>query len=141
MRWKILILSCLMIPEAKMNVVIKVIPHEKQRYDTVGDWWWEGGTLQMRVSKMSDWRYEMLVAFHEMAEALICKFKGIRQEEVDAFDTQFEKARKPGNEDEPGDDPKAPYYEAHQIAVVLEHGLALAFRVDWKKYNKEVMSL
>src|ERR1035437_9917736 len=50
----------------------------------------KGELLRIRVSKLSDWRREMLVAFHELAEVLICKHRNISQASVDRFDNQFE---------------------------------------------------
>lgn len=48
-----------------MNVKIEIIPHTGQRYPTVGDWLFEeNGDLTIRISKLSDWRREMLIAVH-----------------------------------------------------------------------------
>lgn len=124
-----------------MKITINTIPNEKQRYPTVGDWQWDGDDLTITVSAMGNWRYEMLVAFHEMAECLICKHRGIAQEDVDNFDMQFEKVRKPRNTDEPGDSLAAPYYREHQIATCLERILALELGVNWKQYDDEVSAL
>lgn len=124
-----------------MKVMIKVIPNEQQRYPTVGDWQWEGDNLLITVSDMDDWRYNMLVAFHELAEVLICKHRGIDQATVDTFDIQFEKLRKHDNMDEPGDDPNAPYYKEHQFATCVERLLALELGVNWQKYDDTVNNL
>src|SRR5271166_1612720 len=107
-----------------MKITIEVIPNEKQRYPTVGDWQWDGDNLTISVSSMDNWRYEMLVAFHELAECLICKHRGITQSSVDEFDMQYEKVREDGDESEPGDDPAAPYYSEHQFATCVERLLS-----------------
>ena len=124
-----------------MKIRIDSIPHGRQRYPTVGDWFYRGDTLVVRVSKMSDPRYEQLVALHELVEVLLCKKRGITQKSVDAFDKAFEKARKPGNVDEPGDDPKAPYRKEHFFATNVERLMAAELGVDWNKYAVEVESL
>jgi hypothetical protein len=124
-----------------VKITIQVIKHEDQAYSTVGDWRWDGDDLNIYVSSMDNWRYEMLVAFHEMAECLMCKHRGISQESVDTFDMQFEKMRKPRNVDEPGDDPTAPYYREHQIATNLERILSLELGVNWKQYDETVVNL
>lgn len=124
-----------------MNVDIKVIPHSRQRYPTVGDWWFERKNLSIRVSEMGNWRYEMLVVVHELVEVLICKHEGITQKQVDRFDIAFENARKPGNEDEPGDDARAPYRIQHGIASGVERICAALMGVDWNKYDTKVNSL
>lgn len=125
-----------------MNIHIKIIEHLKQRYPTVGDWWFDDrGDLQVRVSKMSDGRYEQLVALHEVVEALACAEDGVDQDDVTAFDMEFEAARKIGDESEPGDDKRAPYYKQHQTATAIERLMAVTLGVDWNEYDKEVASL
>jgi hypothetical protein len=124
-----------------MRIIIETIPHKRQRYETCGDWYFRKGVLHIKVSKMSDWRREMLVAVHELVEVLLCKDRGITTAEVDAFDKAFEKARAPGNEDEPGDDPKAPYRKEHFFATNIERLLSAELRVDWAKYDKEINGL
>ncbi len=120
---------------------IRVIPHSEQRYPTVGDYYDKKKTLHVRVSRMSDWRYELLVSIHEQIEVALCKHRGITTAEVDAFDKAFEKNRKPGNEDEPGDDPKAPYRREHFFATNIEALLSAELGVDWAKYEKEINAL
>lgn len=132
-----------------MKILIETIPHDQQRYDTVGDWQWEDITnanppeqlLHIRVSKMSDWRYEMLVGIHEAVEALLCKRSGITEEQVDAFDLSYKHVRQPGNRSEPGDDPHAPYFQQHQYATRIERQLSLALNVNWQLYDEEVNNL
>ena len=128
-----------------MNIAVKTIPHAEQRYPTCGDWWFtESGDLEIRVSKMSDWRYECLVAFHELCEVLICKQTGVTTQMVDDFDIQYEKDRALGkytSEQEPGDDPSCPCRVAHFIATNCERVLSVALGVLWHEYEKEVVSL
>jgi hypothetical protein len=123
------------------RAVIGSIEHKTQRYDTVGDWRIEpdGGVLVV-VSRMSDQRYEFLVALHELIEAYLCKHAGISEGKVTAFDKAFETARKPGDLSEPGDDPAAPYHDQHKNATVLEVQLAAMLGVDWAAYSAEVES-
>jgi hypothetical protein len=111
------------------------------RYPTVGDWWFDDrGTLQIRVAKMSDWRYEALIAGHEQDEALLCYHAGITDKQVDAFDKAYEAARKPGDLSEPGDSPEAPYHDPHKNATVIEVQRAAMLGVDWAAYSAEVES-
>jgi hypothetical protein len=97
--------------------------------------------LHIKVSQLSDWRREALVAVHELVEALICKHAGVTTEQVDEFDMNFEATRKDGDDSEPGDDPKAPYYRQHQIATVIEKLLSVELGVNWTDYEKELNSL
>lgn len=133
-----------------MKITIETIPHEWQRYNTVGDWYLSStrikdfdqkGTLNIRVSIMSDWRFEALVALHELIEALLCARAGITPKQVDDFDLAFEAKRKPGDKSEPGDDPLAPYFAQHQAAGQIEREFAGYLGVNWEAYKKEVDSL
>lgn len=122
-----------------MRIVIETIPHHTQRYETVGDWFWDGETLQIRVSKMSDWKREMAVAEHEMSEALWCLAAGVDPLKVDKFDKDYEANRKDDDFSEPGDSPDAPYFEGHQLGTAVEKQVFAAW--NWAEYDKEVMDL
>ena len=39
-------------------------------------WWDPDDTLQMRISALPDWRYSMLIAIHELVEALLWEVYG-----------------------------------------------------------------
>lgn len=124
-----------------MKITIEIIPHDQHRYSTVGDWLYDSeGNLIIRVSQLSDWRREMLIAVHELVEVLICKHDGVTQEQVDQFDAKvFNYAEHP--DEEPGDDPGSPYKKQHCIATGVERVLAAALGVDWKPYEEELESL
>jgi hypothetical protein len=118
-----------------MRVVIETIPHKEQRYDTCGDWLFDGDTLKIFVSKTKDWRYSFLVAVHELIEVGLCKQAGITQQAVDKFDMNFK------GKGEPGDDPKAPYRIQHAVATAIERDVALELDVDWQKYEAALNKL
>ncbi len=81
-----------------MKITIETIPHDQQRYPTVGDWQWTGpDELVVRVSEMGDWRYNAAVAVHELVEVLLCKQDGVTEAAVDAFDTAYEATRPVGD--------------------------------------------
>jgi len=125
-----------------VNVKIVTIPHEEQRYPTVGDWVVNGDNLYISVSKMSDPRYELLVAVHELVEVLLCKERGIPQELVDKFDMEYEASRSEWDTtSEPGDAAGAPYKKEHFFATTVERLLAAELGVDWEKYEAEVQAL
>jgi hypothetical protein len=100
---------------------------------------------------MSDERYVMLVAIHELIELVLCKQVGISEASVDSFDIAFEKEREAYKSkgvdfdaivaSEPGDDPTAPYYKQHQIATAIEKLLAAELGVKWNQYEREINSL
>ena len=137
-----------------LDIEIKSIPHDKHRYPTVGDYFEENGIEKYRVSNMSDRRREILVIIHEMIENELRKMDGIREEDITAFDVSFESKREQRLlkakteeekeailDEEPGDQPEAPYFKHHQIATGVERLLAALLSVDWNDYDHEVMHL
>lgn len=128
-----------------MKIFIETIHHKNQPYDTVGNWWFNvDGDLEIRVSDMGNPDYEFLVASHEMKEAKLCQKHGITEKQVSEFDEQFERERKQGlhsNEDEPGDDPYAPYKDFHFLATSMERIEAQALNVSWKEYEETILAL
>jgi len=127
-----------------LNINIKTIPHAQHRYPTVGDYFDKNGKHEVRVSKMSDWRYEFLVALHELVESHLCKHRGIAEQSITDFDVWFEKAREMGmifDDDEPGCHPSAPYMKEHMFAMMVERQMARELGVDWDKYAEEIEKL
>jgi len=124
-----------------MDITVRTVPHKNQRYSCAGDWFGTKTDMHIRVSSLGDWRYELLIAVHEIIEAAICSYKDIPEEKVTLFDLKFEKERKKGkhkDSDEPGDDKRAPYFDAHQFATHVEFALAKQLGVDFKSYSKAV---
>ena len=124
-----------------LDIQIVTIPHEAQRYPTVGDWDWNGQKLTIRVSDMGNWKYEAAVALHELAECLLCKHEGVFQDVVDDFDKQYEESRIEGDVSEPGDHQLAPYRDQHFVATTLERIFAFELGIDWSDYEETVNSL
>jgi len=127
----------------KVEFVISQVPHGKQRYETVGDWI-PGTPTEIRVSRMKDQRYVFLVALHEMIEYELCKKNGIPDNEVVAFDVNFEAERKRNMhpvEAEPGNDPRAPYRDEHDFATMIEMMVAQKLGVKWSAYENALLSL
>jgi hypothetical protein len=146
-----------------MKIIIETIPHEKQRYPTVGDWYYAPFSaqeityqdfLRIKVSDLGDWRREALVAVHELIEFLICKHEGVTAQQVDEFDMAFEKARdeklaaartQAEKEllliDEAGDAPACPYGRQHSAATGVERILAAYLTVGWSAYEKQIEML
>lgn len=129
-----------------MNIHIKIIHNDAHRTPhgggkiTGADWYFDDkGDLQVRVSKMSDQRYEMALALHEMVEALLCHLDGVSQNDVDVFDTEYDKTHDASNN--AGDDPHAPYRIQHNWATAIERTFTGAANVDWETYDKELEKL
>lgn len=118
-----------------MNVTIETIPHTKHRYPTVGDYWWEGCSLRIKVSETGDWRMNMLVAVHELVEALLAEERGISEEVITAFDLSV-----PDHPD-PGHHPDAPYRKEHFFAECIERLLCAEFGIMWQEYEARLDEL
>ena len=130
----------------KLRIDVEVIPHNKQRYETCGDWWWEAhmATRKIRVSMLKNVDMEFCVAIHEMIEQHLCIKRVIRERIVTLFDMRFEEERAKGlhkPDAEPGDDPNAPYHKEHVFATNIERQLASEFGIDWESYERRIATL
>jgi hypothetical protein len=122
-------------------MIFVAVPHDSQRYDTVGDYQEEGNTIFFSISRMHDDRYEQLVAIHELVEKILVTARGIPDRAIDQFDMAYEAARTPDNDDEPGNDPAAPYHKEHLFATKVERMLADELGLDWDVYDAAVLGL
>ena len=128
------------------EIVVKVIPHKDQRYETVGDWIFnqDNSRLTVFVSSMGNWKFELLVARHEIDEAMLCVDRGIDEKKVSAFDLWYEGrriTRDPECQAEPGDHKDAPYRKEHFFATTAERMLAAELNVNWEDYDAAVQAL
>jgi len=125
-----------------MKITIKTIPHQEQKYETVGDYWRDlDGSLNIVVSEMSDPTMETLVAIHELVEVLQMEKHNIPLIASNEFDIIYEKERQVGmhdQDDEPGDDPRCPYRREHRFAENIERQVAFELGVDWDEYGAKV---
>jgi hypothetical protein len=121
-----------------MDITIKTIPHADHRYPTCGDWWFDdAGNLEIRVSDMGDWKKELLVARHEVDEAVLCRAHGVDQKAVDAFDMSEEGQAS----EEAGEERTAPYHLEHMTAYAAELALMIPLGVDFNDYNEAINKL
>ena len=124
-----------------MNIDIRVVPHDSQRYETCGDWVWEDDTLCIAVSDMKRDDFNFLVGIHEQVEAYLCRKNGVDEVAVTAFDLAYEASRPEWDKGEPGDHPDAPYHKEHRMASDIESYLAAVMHVDWREYEEAVNAL
>jgi hypothetical protein len=123
------------------KIVIEVIPHDTQRYPTIGDYYFsDSQTLQIKVSKLSCSRHELLVMVHELVEVMLTEHDNVLESEISGFDINFEDNRLVGNLDEPGDHPDAPYKRQHCIATSVERMMCALLGVDWQAYENDCNS-
>lgn len=123
------------------GILIQFVRHRDQRYSTVGDWyrspsrwarWW---SYQIRVSKMRDWRYMVLVAVHELVEWALCRHRRISPRTVDRWDLSHL------DSDDPGNLTGCPYRAEHLFASQIEQSLAQALEVNWGDYEQAIARL
>ena len=127
------------------EICIKIIPHESQKYPTVGDYWYDKeGVLQVRVSDMQNDMYHKMIIIHELVEEAITNHLGITEQQITDFDLYYEERRKQGfvpEFSEPGFDRNAPYRLAHTFATGVEMGISAMTGVDFLDYDKAVNEL
>lgn len=121
-----------------MDIIIRTIPESEMRPEVNGaDWYFDKeGNLQVRVSPMSDQRYEILLAFHEAVEAIMCRQHGVDHHTVDQWDLEFDKTHT--FDVNAGDFPDCPYRKEHCHATAIERILAAELDVVWEVYDKEL---
>lgn len=123
---------------ATFSARILSIPHADHRYPTVGDWQFlasNGVTIDVQVSATTDWRHAALIAVHELIEAILCRHRGISQDEVDSFDLAHPELAEPGLSE------NCPYRREHLHAHHVEVNLAYELGVDWQEYTAALESL
>lgn len=126
------------------KIIIRPVQPENQRYPTPGDWLYdaESDTLEIRVSRMADYRSELAVAIHEFFEAVECLQRDVSEAQVTAFDLKYEDERADGKHadaDEPGDDKRAPYREQHIGATWVEREVCVRTGLTWEAHEKNVL--
>ncbi len=123
------------------GINLKIIPLSKMPFTTLGHWFLDDNSiLQIRIVKMSDWRYEAAILIHELIEYWICFHKGITTKVCDEFDTLFEEEYKQGRwtkDIEAGFDKRCPYRTSHKWGARLERLTIWLLKASWKKYLKD----
>jgi hypothetical protein len=129
-----------------MEIYQTTTPIERMRYRTPGDYLYRlnHDLFRFIIAEMGNTDYEFLIFRHELKEAYLCWKAGIKEEDISAFDIMFEEERNQGlhgTEDEPGNDPRAPYYKQHQIATADEMRDCVDLGVDWCEYENAVIKI
>lgn len=123
--------------------ILKTTAHQNIRNDQAGDWT-IGEHIVAISAKMDCPESELAVCVHELIEAWLCRKNGITDEQVTEFDAMFEKERNEGKHDlfdEAGDDPRAPYFDAHQRATNVEADVCKALGLSWRQHDENVNTL
>jgi hypothetical protein len=133
------------------GIDVEVIPHSAQRYPTCGDWQWEtvseydpqtgeykdlgSEKLMVNISDTGNNWSNLLVAIHEIVEAVLCKWANISEKEVDDWDMSHL------DSDDPGSLEGCPYYLQHTIATSIEVILCCALFMSWSEHCRRIESL
>ena len=126
---------------SKLLLKVELVNHGEQRYSTCGDWQIDtDGCICIKVSDTGFRIDALLVGIHEAVEAILCREHGVKEVDVTAFDVEFGKTHNL-EEEEPGEDPGAPYRREHATADVVERIVALEAGVVWRKYDDRVNAL
>ncbi len=119
-----------------MKINIETIPHDKQRYETVGDYWIDNdGVIQVRISEMSNPIHMQAVILHELFEFFLCMKLGIEEPDIMQFDLEHL------DSDEPGDEVNAPYRDEHCFATAVERVFIAACKESYKEYDQACLDL
>lgn len=125
-----------------LNIHVTTLPLLDMRYPTLGDYVGTPDRRLIMVADLGDWRKEWLIHYHENIEQTLCFLAGISERDIKAFDEMFEEETRQGvhkPDDEPGDDPRAPYYSQHQYATKCEREICEKFfKMNWDEYMASI---
>ena len=109
---------------------IRTIDHDKERYDTAGDYWLEDGKTQIRVSNMNNEDYQFLLITHELIEEHLTRRRGISEESITAWDLNHI------DHPDPGSIEGCPYFAEHAFATFIEKLVCHKLGIKWNDYDK-----
>ncbi len=112
------------------TIIIRVIDHNQQEYDTAGNYFEEGGVWNITISKMGFW-HELFCAIHELYELCVCLHRGIKNDAITEFD--LNNIEHP----DPGMLPDAPYHKEHIAALAIEKSACLESKQNWTKHDNQ----
>lgn len=125
-----------------INLKITTVNHNKKRYNTVSDYFIGAeGEINLKISKFSDAKMEMIIAVAELAKILLCCNSEIDAEAIEDFGYAFDDSRKLMDATNPFNDIDAPNYKQQIIANKLIRIMCKELDIDWNDYQKEISNL
>jgi len=128
-----------------LEISIKQIPAKRQRYRTLGDYFYNKNILSILVNQELGEKAFCAVALHEFVESTLCRFRGIPEVDITNWDIGYEKTREREfapcgckHYEEPGDDPHAPYWREHQLATTIERMYIHDLGQNWGDYEQRL---
>ncbi len=119
-----------------MNILVKIIPIAEMRYPTLGDYYVDPKDRNLTIICLPEELHEparSALLVHELVEMKLCLQHGISFESIDEWDKWFEVN---GEGDEPGEDPRAPYFKEHAVASQIESLFLANTGLDLSEYCK-----
>jgi hypothetical protein len=118
----------------KIEIEISESPKE-MRYKTSGDFWEDKGIIIFQILKQKDSFTTLSILIHELIEYLLTKERNISEPEIMKFDMKWNNLLY----EEPGDDPKAPYFREHTLAKIVERMICNELGKDFKEYSDGII--
>ena len=127
-----------------MTILMLSVPKQIIRSNQVGDWTYGQELLVASADNSLNEDSQFAVMIHEIIECYLCRKRGITDQQVCAFDNLFEKERLIGKhkeDEENGDDPRAPYRKEHQAATFVERAVCHALGLKWDEHCGTISEL
>ena len=120
----------------KERINIRTIKHKNQRYETLGDYFYdEFDTLYIKVSDTGNQYYNRIIVIHELIEELLTRYKGIKEEKILEWDNNHL------DSDDPGSLKDAPYNKEHLFALQIEKDICYYLGLDWDIYEERLKDI
>jgi len=118
-----------------MKIKIITKPIKNIRNQQADDYFYDkDGTLVFHIAEMNDVFLERMMLIHGLIEWTLAEEMGVSEPAITAFDVKF-MAEHPDDDEEAGDDPKAPYNLEHSIATATERIMCAYLGKPWKEYQ------
>lgn len=130
----------------KQQIQIEVIPLEKQRFPTLGDYFYDKKkVLQFKITDTGNPFFNKLILIHELVEQTLTEAKGIKEQSILKHDLEFEKLIQDGKVDidaEPGEHKNSPYRQEHLLAEIVERLMLNHLNQStFKEYNDKIFKV
>jgi hypothetical protein len=113
-----------------MNYDIRTIAHSSQRYESHGDYLFDGNTGYVWVSDFGNEDIEFIIGIHEQIEMYLTRKRGIPETAISAFDMTHPEL------DDPGMDKLAPYHKEHFFCDIIDRLLCEQVGIAYEQYQE-----
>jgi hypothetical protein len=113
-----------------MKIQMKISPFNELRYKTLGDYKTEdNGDIVIEAADVGDDILNLMILRHELDEYIMVRAKGIKDEDIIAFDEAHP------DDDDPGLLKDAPYRVEHAIADAQDRIILAHIGLTYKEYD------